>query len=38
MLRQFWIKHYHSLWKRGGYFVFEVPEHVLAASQVPTGR
>lgn len=25
MLGQFWINHYHSLWKRGGYFVFEVP-------------
>lgn len=25
MLSQFWIKHRHSLWKRGGYFVFEVP-------------
>lgn len=30
MLCQFWIKHYHSLWKRGGYFVFEVPESALA--------
>jgi hypothetical protein len=29
MLRQFWIGHYHSLWKRGGYFVFEVPESAL---------
>jgi hypothetical protein len=30
MLRQFWIGHYHSLWKRGGYFVFEVPRSLLA--------
>lgn len=29
MLRQFWIRHYHSLWKRGGYFVFEVPTTAL---------
>lgn len=29
MLRQFWIGHYHSLWKRGGYFVFEVPASAL---------
>ena len=29
MLRQFWIRHYHSLWKRGGYFVFDVPETML---------
>ena len=25
MLGQFWINHRHSLWQRGGYFVFEVP-------------
>lgn len=30
MLRQFWIGHYHSLWKRGGYFVFEVPASALS--------
>lgn len=30
MLGQFWIKHYHSLWKRGGYFVFEVPASALS--------
>jgi len=35
MLGQFWIKHYHSLWKRGGYFVFEVPETDLA---LPNGE
>jgi hypothetical protein len=33
MLKQFWISHYHSLWKRGGYFVFEVP-----ASQLRQGQ
>lgn len=27
MLKHFWIKHHHTLWKRGGYFVFEVPAH-----------
>lgn len=35
MLGQFWIKHYHSLWKRGGYFVFEVPASALA---LPNGE
>jgi len=24
LLKQFWIRHYHSKWERGGYFVFEV--------------
>jgi hypothetical protein len=33
MLSQFWIGHYHSLWKRGGYFVFEVP-----GSALPNGH
>ena len=34
MLGQFWIKHFHTLWKRGGYFVFEVPDRSpRAASQ-----
>lgn len=33
MLGQFWISHYHTLWKRGGYFVFEVP-----ASALPNGH
>jgi hypothetical protein len=32
MLNQFWIKHYHSLWKRRGYFVFEVPATALTFS------
>jgi hypothetical protein len=30
MLSQFWINHRHSLWKRGGYYVFEVPAPALA--------
>lgn len=30
MLRQFWIKHYHTLWKRGGYFVFDVPASLVS--------
>lgn len=25
MLSQFWIKHRHTVWKRGGYYEFEVP-------------
>lgn len=25
LLNQFWIKHYHTVWKRGGHFEFEVP-------------
>ena len=33
MLSHFWIRHYHSLWKRGGYFVFEVPASHLATSE-----
>ena len=28
MLGQFWIKHFHTLWKRGGYFVFDIPSSV----------
>lgn len=30
MLRQFWIRHFHSRWERGGYYVFEVPDHFLS--------
>jgi hypothetical protein len=33
MLGQFWIRHYHSLWKRGGYFEFEVPASALRQGQ-----
>jgi len=25
MLKQLWIQQRHTMWKRGGYFVFEVP-------------
>lgn len=35
MLSQFWIKHHHSLWKRGGYFVFEVPTSALRQGDRP---
>lgn len=31
MLGHFWIKHFHKEWKRGGLFVFEVPERFYAA-------
>jgi hypothetical protein len=25
LLNNFWIKHYHSMWKRGGLYVFDIP-------------
>lgn len=37
MLSQFWINHRHSLWKRGGYFVFEVPAKALELSNGQSG-
>lgn len=29
MLGQFWIRHYHTTWHRGGHFYFEVPDSAL---------
>lgn len=29
MLRQFWISHFHTVWRRGGHFYFEVPVRFL---------
>lgn len=30
MLGQFWVRHYHTRWERGGHFYFEVPDGMIA--------
>lgn len=34
MLEHFWIAHFHTKWRRGGHFSFEIPAQLL---QAPAG-
>ena len=37
ILSHFWMKHFHVLWRAGGLFIFDVPEHDLEAAATKGG-